>query len=129
MNILLLKYVHIVSVAVSFGLFFVRGLWLMRSYPEPQEQWVRVLPYVVDTALVVSALVVMMMSPQKGWPGDWLSVKLVLVVIYAALVLYLFRWARGRAPKVVVWIVALIVFLFVTTISVVRDPLVILSLL
>lgn len=129
MNIFLLKYVHIVSVAVSFALFFVRGLWVIRSYPQSQEQWVRALPYVVDAALVASALAVMAISPQKGWPGDWLSVKLVLIVIYAALALYLFRWARGLASKVVVWFAALIVFLFVTTISVLRDPLGILSLL
>ena len=129
MSFLLLKYVHIISVAASFALFFVRGLWVMRAYPESQEPWARMLPHLVDASLVVSAIGILILSPQKGWPGDWLTVKLVLIVLYVAMAQYLFHVARAFVIKALVWILALLVLLFVTTIAVLHDPRGILSVL
>ena len=123
MDLLFLKYLHIVSVAASFALFFVRGLWVMRSYPDSQEKWIRTLPHVVDGLLVLSAVAMLAMSPLKGWPGDWLTVKLALIVIYVALRLYLVRGARTLTTKMLVWLLALLVFLFITTVAVLRNPL------
>jgi len=68
-------------------------------------------------------------SPLKGWPGNWLTVKLVLVAVFAVLSVYLFRVARATIVKMLVWILALGVFLFVTTIAVLRDPIGIFSVL
>ena len=129
MTLLFLKYVHIVSVAASFGLFFLRGLWVMQSYPDPQEKWVRVLPQVVDAVLVLSAVAVLATSPLKGWPGDWLTVKLALIAVYAVLALYLFRAARALAAKFLAWLLGLLVLLFIATIAVLHNPLGILSVL
>jgi uncharacterized membrane protein SirB2 len=129
MTLLFLKYLHIVSVAASFALLFVRGLWVMQSYPDPQEKWVRVLPHVVDAVLVLSAVAMLAMSPLTGWPGDWLTVKVALVAVYAMLLLYLFRAARGLADRLLAWLLALLVLLFITTIAVLHNPLGILSVL
>jgi len=127
MNLLFLKYLHIVSVAASFALLFVRGLWVMQSYPDSNEKWVRVLPHVVDAVLVLSAVAMLAMSPLGGWPGDWLTVKLALVVVYAMPAFYLFRGARALATKILAWLLALLVLLFIATIAVLRNPLGILS--
>lgn len=129
MNAIFLKYIHIVAVAVSFALFFVRGLWVMRSYPSPQESWVRYLPHVVDAVLVGSALALLYESRNHGWPGDWMAVKLALIAVYVALVLVVLIFAKSLALKVMTWLVALLVFLFVTTVAVLRHPLGIFSLL
>lgn len=128
MSFLFFKYLHIVSVAAAFALFFVRGLWAMQSYPDSQESWVRVLPHGVDAAIVLSAIALLAMSP-NGWPGDWLAVKLALIVIYVVLALYLFRVARALATKLLAWLLGLLVFLFITTIAVLHHPLGILSVL
>lgn len=123
MSFLFLKYLHLVTVAASFALFFVRGIWVLRSYPDSQERWVRVLPHVVDAVLALSAVAMLAVSPIKGWPGDWLTVKLALIVVYVALSLYLFSGTRALATRIVVWLLALLVFLLVTTIAVMRNPL------
>lgn len=122
MSFILLKYIHIVSVAVSFALFFVRGLWIIRSYPHIEERWTRILPHVVDTVLLISAVWMLMSLPGKGWPGDWLTLKLLLIVLYVALAQYVFRAARGTVIRILLWAVALLAFLFVTTVAVLKDP-------
>lgn len=129
MTLIFLKYLHIVSVAASFSLFFMRGLWMMQSYPDSQEKWVRLLPHGVDTVLVLSAMAMLAMSPLNGWPGDWLTVKLALLVAYVSLSLYVFRGARALAARILAWLLALFVFLLVTTIAVLRNPLGIFSVL
>lgn len=129
MILLFLKYLHIVSVAAGFALLFVRGLWVMQSFPEPQEKWVRVLPHAVDAVLVLSGIVLLAMSPLSGWPGDWLTVKLALVIGYAMLALYLFRGARAMVIKILAWLLTLLILLFIATIAVLRNPLGILSVL
>jgi uncharacterized membrane protein SirB2 len=126
---LVVKYIHIVSVTVTFALFFVRGLWVLRTYPSPQEQWVRFLPYVVDAVLVASALVFLWGARHLGWPGQWFTVKLALIAVYAVLAIVVLKFARGFGVKVLTWIAALLIFLFVTTIAVLHHPLGILSLL
>lgn len=123
MNFLFLKYLHLVTVAASFALFFVRGIWVLRSYPDSEEKWVRVLPHVVDAVLVLSAVAMLAVSPLKGWPGNWLTVKLALIVVYVAFSLYLFGRARAFATRILVFVPALLIFLLVTTIAVMRNPL------
>ena len=125
---LVVKYVHIVAVSVTFALFFVRGLWVLRAYPSPQESWIRYVPHVVDTVIVVSALVFLWDTRNLGWPGPWLTVKLTLIAVYVLLGIVVLKFAQGLGIKVLTWIAALSMFLFVTTIAVLRNPLGIFSL-
>ena len=129
MSILFLKYVHIVAVAVSFALFFVRGLWVMRSYPPPQEAWVRHLPHLVDAVLVASALMVLGGKLTHGWPGDWFSTKLVCIAAYAILAFVVLKFSRSLGLRILAWVGAMAIFLFVTTVAVLHHPLGIFSLL
>jgi len=125
---LLFKYLHILCVAASFALLFVRGLWLLRAFPVAQETWVRMLPHAVDGLLVLTAVAMLSLASGKAWP-DWLWVKLGLIVVYAVLSLIVFHVARNRWQRGVAWIAALLVFLFVTTVAVLQNPLGILILL
>lgn len=129
MSVLLVKYVHIIAIAVAFALFSLRGIWILRSYPDSQERWARAIPTIAYVVVAISAGAMLVMSPLKGWPGDWLTIKLVLTAVFALLATYLFHIARATVIKVLVWLVALVVFLFVTTIAVLHDPMGILSVL
>lgn len=120
MNLISLKYIHIVSVAASFALFFIRGLWAIRSYPQPQEALVRVLPHVVDGCVLLSGIGMLVVSP-GGWPGNWLTIKLLLVVAYAGLAHYLLRVAHIIGLKFTALVMALVLFLFITTVAVLRN--------
>ena len=128
MNVILLKYVHIVAVAASFALLFVRGLWVMRSYPSPQESWVRVLPHVVDAVLVGSAVALLFETQKLGWPGAWMTLKLAYVAAYVVLALVLLRSSKAIVLKILTWLAAVFLFLFITTVAVLRHPLGIFSL-
>ncbi len=125
---MLLKYLHISSVAASFAFFVIRGIWTLRAYPPAPEPWVRIVPHAVDAVMLTSALAMLYMLPSKGWPGDWMTVKILLLAAYVVLSLFVLKWFRVRALKFVTWILALLVFLFITSVAVLQHPMGIFSL-
>ncbi len=128
MNYLLLRYVHILCVAVSFSLFCVRGLWILKVYPPATERWVRLLPHLVDAALIASAVGMVVLSPLVRWPL-WMQAKLALLAVFVALALAAFRSGAGRWVKGGLWVLAMLLFLYITTVAVLREPAGILTLL
>jgi uncharacterized membrane protein SirB2 len=119
---LFLKYLHIVCVASSFALFFMRGIWAVRSYPPAQERWVRTLPHAVDGVLVLTALGMLALSFTTAWSGDWMAAKLGYVVVYAGLAAYTLHLARARVARVVAWLAALLLYLHITAVAVLHSP-------
>jgi uncharacterized membrane protein SirB2 len=128
MNYVLLKYVHIFCVAASFALFFVRGLWTLQTYPPAPEAWVRMLPHAVDGLLLVSAIGMIVTATQFDW-STWLQVKLVLVVVFVVMGVLVFRSSTRRPVKAIAWLLGLLLFLFITTVALLHQPLGILTLL
>jgi uncharacterized membrane protein SirB2 len=61
---LAVKYVHVISVVLSVSGFFLRGLLMMRDSPLLGARWIRVLPHINDTVLLVAALTLAAMSGQ-----------------------------------------------------------------
>lgn len=121
MNYVFLKYLHILCVAASFALFFVRGLWVMQTYPPATETWAKVLPHAIDTLLVVSALGMIATMPRFDWSPS-MQIKLGLVVLYFGLAVLVFQGSGRRTLKALAWIGGLLLFLFITTVALLKQP-------
>ncbi|MEI6302201.1 MAG: SirB2 family protein [Betaproteobacteria bacterium] len=127
-SFLFLKYVHILAVAVSFALFFVRGIWVMRALPTVHEFWARHLPMVVDGLLLLSGFALLSMSKNAGFES-WMLVKYGLLVVYAGCAVFALRIAKGLVQRMLWWAGALLAFLFMTTVAVLHSPLGIFSII
>ena len=123
MSFLFLKYLHLVSLAASFALLSIRGLWLMKAYPPAQELWVRVLPHAVDSVLIFSAIGMVAMYPTGSDLWGWLSVKSILIFVYVLLVVFTLRIASSRPLRFLGWLLALTVFVLIASIAVLHNPL------
>lgn len=90
-------YVHLVTLGISVSLFVLRYWWLHTGSPIMRRGWVRVVPHVNDTVLLLSGCSLMVML--RIWPftaqGLWLTEKLFGVIIYIALGFI----ALGRGPR------------------------------
>lgn len=60
---LALKHLHVTCVLASGVGFLLRGMWMLAGRPL-SKRWVRILPHVVDTALVASAIALAVISHQ-----------------------------------------------------------------
>src|SRR5690606_20481666 len=88
------RLVHIVCVVLSGSLFSVRGMLMLARSPYTHHNALRRLSQLIDTALLVAALFLISMLHQYPFVQSWLTVKVVLLVVY--IVLGIFALHAGR---------------------------------
>jgi uncharacterized membrane protein SirB2 len=121
MSYALIKLTHMSCAAVSFGLFFLRGVWMLRAPQRLRRVWVRVLPHIIDTTLLLSAVMLALRSRQYPGVEAWLTAKVVALLLYIALGLVAFRFGRTRPTRTLAWLGALGVFLYIVAVARTRN--------
>ncbi len=118
----MLKSIHVAAVAASFALFFLRGLWMIGAPERLDARWVRIVPHVVDTVLLTSAVAVAALTAQYPFVQSWLSAKVVALLIYIVLGSVALRRGRTRGVRIVAWVLALIVFGYIVAVALTHNP-------
>lgn len=119
---LAIKHLHVTFVALSGLGFLLRGLWVLIAGALPPHRLARVLPHVIDTVLLASAITLAVMSGQYPPHSTWITAKIVGLVAY--IVLGTVALKRGRTPAVraVAFVGALAVFAWIVSVAVTRNP-------
>ena len=118
-----LKIVHVSCVAASYALFVVRGIWMMRESSHLQHRWVRIVPHLVDTLLLASAVALAVMSHQYPLANGWLTAKVAGLLIYIGLGTVALKRGRTRRVRVTAWLAAQAVFFYIVAVAIMRQPL------
>ena len=116
------KGVHVGAAAVSLALFVLRGGWMLYAPARLDRRWVKVVPHVIDTALLASAL---WLAWQLGADGarDWLAAKIIALVVYVALGTFALKRGRTRTVRIVAFAAALAVFGYIVSVALTKSPL------
>jgi uncharacterized membrane protein SirB2 len=122
-----LKTIHVSSVAASYALFFVRGLWMMRESPQLARRWVKTVPHVIDTVLLATAVAMAMMSHQYPLVDSWLTAKVLGLVLYVGLGMVALKRGSTRGGRIAAWIAAQAVFFYMVAVALTRKPLLFIS--
>ena len=118
-----LKIVHVSCVAASYALFVVRGIWMMRESSHLQHRCVRIVPHLVDTLLLASAVALAVMSHQYPLANGWLTAKVAGLLIYIGLGTVALKRGRTRRVRVTAWLAAQAVFFYIVAVAITRQPL------
>jgi uncharacterized membrane protein SirB2 len=113
-----LKAVHVATVAASWLMFFVRGLWMIAGSPLLERRWVRVVPHVNDTVLLAAGAWMAVLMRQVPGVSPWLTAKVVALVVYVGLGTVALRRRRLSA-----WIAAQVVFVYIVAVALTHDAL------
>lgn len=116
------KYVHVVSVVLSLTGFFLRGILMMRDSPLLGARWVRVLPHINDTVLLIAALSLAAMSGQYPFVVGWVTAKVMGVIAYIILGALALREASTRRMRIICWVASLAVFGWIVSVALSRQP-------
>ncbi len=118
-----IRLAHISFALMSGGLFLLRGLLLLAGSPYAGHVVLRWLAYAIDCALLTAALMLITMLRQYPFAHDWLTVKLLLVLVYVALgTLALSQVPASRVQKQR-YFAALLAFLYMLGVARVHHPL------
>lgn len=116
-----LKSTHLACVVLSYCFFFVRGVWMMRGSPLLDRRWVRILPHVIDTVLLASAIMLAFVLKLNPLATPWLAAKIGGLVLYIVLGTIALRRGRTRSVRLTAWIAALAVFGYIIGVAVTRQ--------
>lgn len=119
-----IRLIHITAVCASGGLFLLRGL-LVNVFA---SSWgmtapVRYLSYAIDTILLAAALTLTTIIHQYPGLDGWLTMKVVLLVVYIGLGHFALKRARTRRSRLCFFIGAIAVFAAIVGVARTHDPL------
>lgn len=117
-----LKIIHVISVIFSYLLFMLRGIWMMQNSSILQRRWVKILPHVIDTVLLASAVTLVTMIQQYPGMNTWLSTKIGGLLLYIILGMIALRFGKSRKIKIISWITAQIVFFYIVLVALTKNP-------
>lgn len=119
-----IRQIHIGAVLSSGGLFLLRGLGL-NVFNASWPMWapVRYLSYTIDTVLLTAALMLMTIVHQYPFVHPWLTVKLVLLVVYIVLGSFALKRGKTRASRLGFFTAALLVFGYIYYVARAHHPL------
>lgn len=120
-----LKHLHITFVALSGLLFLVRGIWMLRASPNLEQRWARIVPHIVDTLLLASAIGLAVVSHQYPGQMPWLTAKVVGLVAYIVLGTIALKRGRTQGVRTAAFVGALACFAYIVAVAVTKNPLVV----
>ena len=120
-----LKHLHVTFVALSGLLFLVRGIWMLRASPNLEQRWARIVPHIVDTLLLASAIGLAVVSHQYPGQMPWLTAKVVGLVAYIVLGTIALKRGRTQGVRTAAFVGALACFAYIVAVAVTKNPLVI----
>lgn len=111
------KIVHITCVAISGTLFTARGAWIIVTRRR-LWRWLRIAPHFIDTVLLASGLTLAFIIHQYPfYNSDWLTAKVVGLIVYILLGVLMFRGARSRGWQVATGVFALVTFAYIISVA------------
>lgn len=118
-----IRLTHILAVFASGGLFLLRGLAVNLGASWAMAAPLRYLSYAIDTALLTAALMLATMLHQYPFVHGWLTVKVLLLVVYIVLGSLALKRGRTRTMRWITYFAALAVYGFIISVARVHHPL------
>ena len=123
MMVLLLKYLHVACVVLSISGFLMRGVWMMQESPWLQKKWVRVAPHIIDTILLVSAILLAMQIRQYPFVQGWLTAKVLALIAYVVVGAVGLKYGRTKKIRIAAWLAAIAIFVYIVLVALTRQVL------
>jgi len=123
-----LKLIHVTCAFVSIAGFALRGYWMAVDNPLLQHRVAKVLPHVIDTLLLGSALTLLMVLQLSPLTQPWLSAKIIALLVYIGLGMVALRFGQSKKIKVSACLLALLTAGYMVSVAYTKSPLGILQL-
>jgi uncharacterized membrane protein SirB2 len=118
-----IKFFHIGCVTISISGFTLRGGLMLADSPLLWHRWVRTVPHIVDTALLVSGLWLATIIGQYPGTAGWLTAKLVALLLYIGLGFVALRLGRSKPVRIAALLGALTCFGYMIAVAVTKSAL------
>lgn len=117
-----LYLVHTGCVVISISGFILRALLKMQDHPIMQQKLPRILPHLVDSLLLVSAICLSLLTREYPLADSWLSAKLAALFVYILFGIVCLR-TRSSRLRLISFLAATATFAYMVSVALTRSPL------
>jgi len=116
-----LKVLHLSCVITSVTAFAARFALALRGSALLHRRWMRILPHVNDTLLLMAAIAMVVMSGQYPFVDAWLTAKVFGLIFYIVLASVALKAGHTQRVRFASGLAALLVFGYVATVALTKD--------
>lgn len=117
MDYTLLRQVHLVTLYLSLALFLLRAFWMLRESALLQAKPVRIVPHVIDTLLLASAIGMLVVASINPLDQPWLLAKIIGLLAYIGLGTVALKRGRTKAIRIKALVAALGAFAYIIAVA------------
>jgi uncharacterized membrane protein SirB2 len=117
------KHIHLSIIVISVLLFVLRFIWTISQSQMMEKKWVKIVPHVVDTLLLLSALTLCVLVSQYPFVDAWLTEKILGLLMYILMGTIALKIGKTGFMRAVGFVGALSWLAFIAVIAVTKQPL------
>lgn len=117
-----IKTLHISLALLSLTGFVIRGWWAIIGSSHLQLHWVKIAPHLVDTLLLTTAILLMIILGQHPGNQAWITTKLIALVFYIGFGTLAIKRAPTAKSRAIFFALAILTFVFIIGVAITHHP-------
>ena len=113
----MIKNIHMLTALISIIFFIIRFVWVMRDSNMMTKKWVKIVPHVNDTILLVAAIMLAVSIEQYPFVHGWLTAKFIALILYIVFGMFALKRAKTKKAKSVFFILAVLSFGYIVGVA------------
>lgn len=122
MRYLVLKHLHLTLVVLSAVGFILRGYWMVRGNELLRHRLTRILPHLLDSALLASGVALLVMTSGAYLAAPWLHAKFTGLVCYVVLGSMALRRGKTLRVRLTAFLAALACLSWMASVAWLKSP-------
>ncbi|HEX7155843.1 MAG TPA: SirB2 family protein [Burkholderiaceae bacterium] len=118
----LLKEVHVGCVALTGAGFLARSALALAGSPVLRTRLVQVLPHVIDTVLLASAIALAVTLRLSPLEQPWLMAKILALPLYVVCGSLALRRGKSRAVRAIAMLAAISIYTYIVSAAITHSP-------
>ncbi len=117
----MIKLIHVAAAFISISLFLLRGFWVFTNSAMLEKRWVKILPHINDTFLLLAATILAITTHQYPFVNNWLTAKLIALIIYIVFGMYALKKAKTSKGKAIFFLLSIMIFIYIVMVAITRS--------
>jgi uncharacterized membrane protein SirB2 len=106
---------------LSLLVFVLRGVWLFINSSMLDKKLFKIAPHIINTIMLLSGIVLAVHLGMKPGEHAWLMAKIIGLIVFIILGVGAFKVRHPLAQKIL-WVDALVVFAYIVSVALTKNP-------
>ena len=118
-----IKHLHMLFALLSISGFIVRAMLAFKDHPWLNTRFLKVMPHVNDTFLLLAALYLAWSIQATPFNSPWLLAKIIALLLYIIFATRVIKLKGGTASRVAYFMLSLLSFAYIVAVAMTKQVL------